>query len=261
MPRNKLQKWFDSLSEENKSIVLAVGLVVFVLFVVAILSNPIVSLSLLALSVLVGFTVYAKYKTGKWWFRTYPSQENKLPPKEMGSVDATGLPHPMHIQSTSGRPLETPAPSSTPTPTLSTASNIGQAFTQSFSQLDIDQQVEYLTKAIQSFHPPRNPPNEVAYHDMLVSNLQTHYPAIKLHRQIGSEIDALVGRIGIEAKLWLGKQEADRLFSQIDTFLHDGYIDRLIVVLYQPIAQWPTYLNEKLARLGWLDKQVRVITV
>lgn len=51
-----------------------------------------------------------------------------------------------------------------------------------------------------------------------------------------NEIDAIIGRIGIEAKLWLKKSEADRLFGQIESFLR--YIDRVIVVLYQPNPEW-----------------------
>ena len=257
MPRrSESENWYERLDEDTKAIVLAIGVIIFVLVLAFFLSNPILAAVVFGSLGLVVFTIYSKHKTGKWWFKTYfPNGSPSRPPEETVSTGSAGLFYPPNRENR-GIALETPVQSST-----SAASVDSQAFAQSFTQLDIDQQVEYLTRAIQNFHPPRNPPNEVAYHDMLVSNLQSNYPDIKLHRQIGSEIDAVVGRVGIEAKLWLRKQEADRLFSQIDTFLHDGYVDRILVVLYQPTPQWENYLNEKLARRGWLQRQVRVITV
>jgi len=254
--RSQPENWYERLDEDTRAIVLAIGLIIFVLVLAFVLSNPILAAVVFGSLGLVVFSIYSKHKTGKWWFRTYLQEGAKSPPKDIISTGDAGMSYPIH-QQTSGTDFENPAQSSS----SPSASISGQTFVQSFTQLDIDQQLEYLTRAIQNFHPPRNPPNEVAYHDMLVSNLQTNYPDIKLHRQIGSEIDAVVGRIGIEAKLWLRKQEADRLFSQIDTFLHDGYVDRIVVVLYQPTPQWENYLNEKLARRGWLQRQVRVITV
>jgi hypothetical protein len=253
LPRHSQpENWYERLDEDTRAIVLAIGLVIFLLLLAFFLSNPILAAVVLGSLGLIVFTIYSKHKTGTWWFRTSFPEGSKTSRNDAGDVGGSNQTHPQ----TSGKSFGTTAQ-----PSLRSGDSFAQPFRQSFIQLDIDQQVEYLTRAIQDFHPPRNPPNEVAYHDMLVSNLQTNYPDIKLHRQIGSEIDAVVGRIGIEAKLWLRKQEADRLYSQIDTFLHDGYVDRLVVVLYQPTPQWQNYLNEKLARRGWLQGQVRVITV
>ena len=256
MPRrSQPENWYERLDEDTKAIVLAIGLVTFLLVLAFFLSNPILAAVVLGSLGLIVFTIYSKHKTGTWWFRTYFPEATKASRNDTdsaGDVGGSNLTHPQ----TSGQSFGSPAQTSSPQSGV-----FGQPFRQSFTELDIDQQVEYLARAIQNFHPPRNPPNEVAYHDMLVSNLQTNYPDIKLHRQIGSEIDAVVGRIGIEAKLWLRKQEADRLYSQVDTFLHDGYVDRIIIVLYQPTPQWQNYLDEKLARRGWLERQVRVIKV
>ena len=256
MPRrSQPENWYERLDEDTRAIVLAIGLVIFLLVLAFFLSNPILAAVVLGSLGLIVFTIYSKHKTGTWWFRTYFPEETKTSHNDAVSTGDVGESYPTHPQ-TSGQPLGPPAQTS-----LQSGAVFGQPFRRSFTQLDIDQQVEFIARAIQNFHPPRNPPNEVAYHDMLVSNLQTTYPDIKLHRQIGSEIDAVVGRVGIEAKLGLRKQEADRLYSQIDTFLHDGYVDRVIVVLYQPTPQWQNYLGEKLARRGWLDRQVRVVTV
>jgi len=44
-----------------------------------VLSNPILAGIIFVTLGLAIFTVYAKYKTGKWWWKSYPSPPNAQP--------------------------------------------------------------------------------------------------------------------------------------------------------------------------------------
>jgi hypothetical protein len=255
MPKSKTQRWYDQLSKDDKAILQALALISVVLIIVAIITNPLVSITVLVLIAVIGFTIYFKIKTGKWWFRTHPSEQPPKLPREKPSITDARRTSPLPNSEQGSRSVtEVPIQASPATP------NPAKSSPQAFGQLAIDQQVDIIAIAIQNFIPPRRPPNEIAYQDMLVSSLKRDFPEILLRQQFGNnEIDVLIGRIGIEAKLGLKKSEADRLFGQIESFLQ--HIDRVIVVLYQPLPEWQNYLKQKLARHGWLDKSVRIVVV
>lgn len=79
MPRSKQpQNWYERLDEDAQAIVLAIGFIIFVLVLAFVLSNPVLAGALFVTLGLVIFTVYAKYKTGRWWWKSYPS--NAQPP-------------------------------------------------------------------------------------------------------------------------------------------------------------------------------------
>jgi len=73
-PKSKPKNWYERLDEDTKAIVLGIGFIIFVLLLVFVLSNPVLAVTILAVFGLAIFTIYAKYKTGHWWWKTYGPQ-------------------------------------------------------------------------------------------------------------------------------------------------------------------------------------------
>ncbi len=77
MPKSK--NWYDRLDKNTKELVTLLGVLVFFLILAAILANPVGAGITLIVLALVGFTIYSKSKTGKWWWTT-GSQSPHTPP-------------------------------------------------------------------------------------------------------------------------------------------------------------------------------------
>ena len=71
MPKSNSKNWYERLDEDTRAIVLALGLLVFVLLLAFVLSNPLLAGVIFVVLGLSTFTIYAKYKTGHWWWKTY----------------------------------------------------------------------------------------------------------------------------------------------------------------------------------------------
>jgi len=88
-PKYKSKNWYERLDEDTKAIVLGIGFIVVVLLLVFVLSNPILAAVIFVALGLAIFTIYAKYKTGHWWWKTYGPQP----------VPQSPAPNPSQVQS------------------------------------------------------------------------------------------------------------------------------------------------------------------
>jgi len=64
------------LDKETKELVTGIAFIVFLLVLVFFLTNPIGAAVTFVLVGLVGFTIYSKYKTGRWWWTTSGNSPN-----------------------------------------------------------------------------------------------------------------------------------------------------------------------------------------
>lgn len=89
--------------------------------------------------------------------------------------------------------------------------------------------------------------------------LARDYPDIVLEQKFGgNRIDAVVGKIGIEAKYRPNQSEINRLYGQVDDYLR--YLDHIIVVFFDTNQSMINNFERKI-KTGGYHKQVTVINV
>lgn len=74
MPKRKSENWWDRLERWDKrteGVITGAAFILFLLFLAFLLWNPVIAGLILIALVVTAFTIYIKYKTGKWWFKTY----------------------------------------------------------------------------------------------------------------------------------------------------------------------------------------------
>ena len=118
--------------------------------------------------------------------------------------------------------------------------------------------VDGLIADIQDFRPYRRPRNEKELEDLLMQHLRGHYPSLRTQLQYErTQIDAQVGRIGIEVKHQPDEAQYDRLFGQIEKYLrHLPYI--IVVIGYERSAETTEEFRKRLKAHNW-DGRVFVV--
>ena len=101
---------------------------------------------------------------------------------------------------------------------------------------------------------------EKLYITALSGYLSHAFPSIEMEQPVGKgcRIDALVGRIGIEAKYRPDVNEINRLYGQIDTYLQ--FLDSIIVVFFDTSSGAVNDFKKKLQRGGY-SKQIETVNI
>jgi len=101
---------------------------------------------------------------------------------------------------------------------------------------------------------------EKLYITALTGYLSHAFPSIEMEQPLGkgSRIDAVVGKIGIEAKYRPDQNEINRLYGQIDTYLQ--FLNNIIVVFFDTSSGIVNDFKKKLKRGGYA-KQVEVVNI
>ena len=106
----------------------------------------------------------------------------------------------------------------------------------------------------------RGKQKEKLYTTALSGYLSHAFPDIEMEQPVGRgcKIDALVGRIGIEAKYRPDANEINRLYGQIDTYLQ--FLDSIIVVFFDTSSGAVNDFKKKLQRGGY-SKQIETVNI
>lgn len=89
--------------------------------------------------------------------------------------------------------------------------------------------------------------------------LSSSFTNIILEQKLGkSKVDAVIGKVGIEAKYRPDQNEINRLFGQVDDYIQ--YLDHLVVVFFDTNQSVINNFNRKIKR-GRYDKKVTIIPV
>ncbi len=89
--------------------------------------------------------------------------------------------------------------------------------------------------------------------------LASKFPEISLEQKVGgNRVDAVVGKIGIEAKYRPNQSEINRLYGQVDDYLR--YLDHIIVVFYDTNQSMINNFKRKI-KTGGYHEQVTVVNV
>jgi len=89
--------------------------------------------------------------------------------------------------------------------------------------------------------------------------LASSYPDIVLEQKLGgNRIDAVVGKIGIEAKYRPNQSEINRLYGQVDDYLR--YLDHIIVVFFDTNQSMINNFKRKI-KTGGYNNNVTVINI
>lgn len=88
----------------------------------------------------------------------------------------------------------------------------------------------------------------------LTGYLAHSFPQIDMEQPLGkgTRIDALIGKIGIEAKYRPDQNEINRLYGQIDTYLQ--FLNEIIVVFFDTDSSTVNDFKKKLKRGGYTEK-------
>jgi len=83
--------------------------------------------------------------------------------------------------------------------------------------------------------------------------LAKEYPNIVLEQRLGgNRIDAVIGKIGIEAKHRPNQNEINRLYGQVDDYLR--YLDHVVVVFFDTNQSVINNFNRKLKSGNYINK-------
>lgn len=101
---------------------------------------------------------------------------------------------------------------------------------------------------------------EKLYTQRLTGFLSRIFPDIETEQALGkgTRIDAMVGRVGIEAKCRPDINEIHRLYGQIDTYLQ--FLDNVIVVFFDTDSGTVNDFKKKLKRGGY-SESVAVVNI
>jgi len=101
---------------------------------------------------------------------------------------------------------------------------------------------------------------EKLYTTALTGYLSHAFPSIEMEQSLGkgARVDAVVGKIGIEAKYRPDQNEINRLYGQIDTYLQ--FLNNIIVVFFDTSSGIVNDFKKKLKRGGYA-KQVEVVNI
>ena len=92
----------------------------------------------------------------------------------------------------------------------------------------------------------------------MTSYLASKFPGIALEQNLGgNRIDAVVGKIGIEAKYRPDQNEINRLYGQVDDYLR--YLDHIIVVFYDTNQSMINNFRRKI-KTGGYDNQITLVS-
>jgi len=120
--------------------------------------------------------------------------------------------------------------------------------------------VEEVIGRIREFRPYRRACKEKHIEDMLMQHLRIFYPSLRTQLQYErTQIDAQIGKVGIEIKYQPNESELDRLYGQIEKYLR--HLDYIIAVIgYERSAESTDQFRKRLKRANW-DKQVFVVSI
>jgi len=101
---------------------------------------------------------------------------------------------------------------------------------------------------------------EKQYTLALTGYLAHSFPQIEMEQPLGkgTRIDAIIGKIGIEAKYRPDQNEINRLYGQIDTYLQ--FLNEIIVVFFDTDSSTVNDFKKKLKRGGYLE-EVSVVNI
>lgn len=92
----------------------------------------------------------------------------------------------------------------------------------------------------------------------MTSYLASKFPEITLEQNLGgNRIDAVVGKIGIEAKYRPNQSEINRLYGQVDDYLR--YLDHVVVVFYDTNQTMINNFKRKI-KTGGYDNQLTIVS-
>lgn len=120
--------------------------------------------------------------------------------------------------------------------------------------------VEEVIGRIREFRPYRRARKEKDIEAMLMQYLRGYYPSLRTQLQYErTQIDAQIGKVGIEIKYQPNESELDRLYGQIEKYLrHLNYV--IAVIGYERSAESTDQFQKRLKRANW-DKQVFVVSI
>jgi len=120
--------------------------------------------------------------------------------------------------------------------------------------------VEEVIGRIREFRPYRRARKEKDIEAMLMQYLRGYYPSLRTQLQYErTQIDAQIGKVGIEIKYQPNESELDRLYGQIEKYLrHLNYV--IAVIGYERSAESTDQFRKRLKRANW-DKQVFVVSI
>ena len=92
----------------------------------------------------------------------------------------------------------------------------------------------------------------------MTSYLASKFPGITQEQNLGgNRIDAVIGKIGIEAKYRPDQNEINRLYGQVDDYLR--YLDHIIVVFYDTNQSMINNFRRKI-KTGGYDNQITLVS-
>jgi len=120
-------------------------------------------------------------------------------------------------------------------------------------------EVEEIIAKIQEFEPFRKPNSERDLEYLLMQDLKRYFPNLRTELQYErTQIDAQIGKIGIELKYQPSESQLDRLYGQIEKYLQ--HLDYVIVVIgYELSPESTDHFRRRIKRSNW-DDRVFVVT-